>query len=319
MAAMERGQLNSYGGMQPTYADLYKGQETISLGLDRRRVNTCSVVLSMFVPLAIFMTVFGVLSFEVHFSRPGFCWFFVAAAFLVVALIGGVAWQLRIRRSAGELQSEPLWVAFIFATCLAAWLLALVLGFWNYRAHMMSHYQMVSLNTYTNVDPGSISGTGVMDAGRLSFKAGTVIDTSKAVGFKKVDTYCAAPVTSTNTPLLNYDFWAVGVNCCSGEPGDFHCGEKDGLIQLGGGERVLSDAEIPWFSLAVQQAEAFHHIKVGHAIFFRNTDDPLGLESTQMDRGVKFFILWSLLFFGLQAILVSLNLVVLSRAPMHKA
>lgn len=276
---------------------------------ERRHVNYVSVATTLLIPTLIFMSVFGLLSFHLHFSRPGLCWFLVIVFLLAVLLFWGMAWQTMQRR--GE-RFQPAWMFFLAATSLLAWTLAFVLGTWNYGSLMLPHYKLVTLNTYTNVDPGQISGSGVMDAGRLSFKAGTFIDTSKAVGFKKVDTYCVAPVTSTSTPLLTYDFWATGVNCCSGAPGDFHCGEVDGHLQLGGGDRVLSDAEIPWFTLATQQAEAFHHINVGHAIFFKNAADPLGQESMQLDKGVKFFLVWSLIFFGVQLFLVSGTLVVFS-------
>jgi len=279
----------------------------------RRHVNVVSVCLCLLMPVAILMTVFGLLSFHVHFAQPGLCWFVVIMALLVVAVCGGVAQQTTSRRKAGEVTNEPTWIVFLFLSCLVAWTLAVLLGLWNYSICMLPHYNLVTLNTYTNLDPGQISGSGVMDAGRLSFKAGTFIDTSKAIGFKNVDTYCAAPVTSTNVQLAIYDFWATGVNCCSGEPGDFHCGELDGKLQLGGGVRVLNDAEISWFTLATQQAEAFYHIKVGHAIFFKNVQDPLSVESTQKDRGVKFFCLWSLLYFGLQLFVLFASLVFSSR------
>jgi len=293
------GQYHGYGAPEPvkTAADHGISEERHLYQRSRRRMNVVSVIATLLMPVLIFMTVFGLLSFHLHYANPGLCWFFVVVALLVVAVCGGVAWQTLQKRKAAQ-QSET-WVLFLFGTSLVAWALALILGLYNYRTVMLPHYNVVTLNTYTNVDPGEIAGTGVMDAGRLSFKEGTFIDTSKAIGFKKVDTYCIAPVTSTKTPLLTYDFWAAGKNCCSGAPGDFHCGELNGHLQLGGGERILNDEEIPWLALAAQQAEAFYHIRVGHAIFFKNVADPLGEESTQMDGGVKFFCLWSLLFFGI--------------------
>lgn len=173
---------------------------------------------------------------------------------------------------------------------------------------MLPHYKMITLNTYSNVDPRATSGSGVMDAGRVSFMAGAYIDTTKAYSFKKINTYCVAPITVAKTPLLTYDFWAVGVNCCSGAPGDFHCGEVNGKLQLGGAERMVDSAKIPWFSLATQQAEAFYHIKVGNAIFLKNVADPLGEASSHADGGVKFFCFCSLLFFGLHLFMVALSL-----------
>lgn len=299
------GQLTSYGNTA-------KAGLTAPFERNRRRVNVVSVFFCMVVPFAIFMTVFGLLSFNMHFERPGLCWFIVVVALLVVVVNGGFAWQALRKKRAGDTNREPTWLIFLFMSSLLAWTLAFALGEWNYRSVMLPHYNKVALNSYNNLDPAEVSGAAVMDAGRLSFKAGTYIDTSKAIGFKKVDTYCAAPITS-KMPLVTYDFWATGVNCCSGEPGDFHCGEVDGKLQLGGGDRVLNDADIPWFTLATQQAEGMYKIKVGHAIFFKNVADPLGAESRQISSGVKFFCLWSLLFFGIQVFLVSATLVIFSR------
>lgn len=314
---MAAGQYYAYGAPGPAKAGVLS---EVAFGRPPRRTSLAAVCWSLLLPSAIFMTIFGLLSFHSHFAWPGLVWFFVVAAFLCVAGCLAAAQQANRRRKAEEGHPEPSWLIFLFWSCLAAWTLGVTLGLWNYWSCMLPYYNLVTLNSYTNVDPGEISGSGVMDAGRLTFKAGAYIDTTKAIGFKKVDTYCVAPVTATQTPLLTYDFWATGVNCCSGEPGDFHCGEvKDGLpngkvtLQLGGGDRVLNNEEIPWFTLATQQAEAYYHIRVGHPIFFRNVLDPLGEESLQRDRGVKFFCLWSLLFCGLQLSMVLLSLVVFSR------
>lgn len=267
-----------------------------SSGTSRRRLTWSSVCLCLLAPWSMFMSIFGLLSFHIHYTHPYLCWFAVLMAAIFVGIVGLFALRAT-RKSQAETTRDPTYFVFLFWSCAVAWVLAVTLGLWNWSL-LMPHYDVVTLNTYTNVDVGAISGTGVMDAGRFSFKAGSYIDTSKAYGFKKVDTYCVAPVASGKTPLVTYDFWAAGVNCCSGEPGDFHCGEANGKLQLGGGVRVLNNEEIPWLTLATQQAEAFHHLKVGHAIFFKNVADPLGAESTEMDLGVKFFCLWSFLSFG---------------------
>jgi hypothetical protein len=265
-------------------------------------------------PVVVFTSVFALLSFQLHFARPGFCWFLVVVAFLAVALCAAAAMQVMRKRKASNGIAEPSWIVFLTISCLVAWVLALVLGLWNYYSVMLPHYKLVTLNSYNNVDPSGALGSSVMDAGRLSFKAGSYIDTSKAIGFKKVDTYCVAPVVSTKTPSLTYDFWATGVNCCSGERGDFHCGEVwTSSSPMGSGRRVLNDADISWFTLATQQAEALYHIKVDHPIFFKSVSDPLADESKQMDRGVKFFCLWSLIFLGIQLFMVSFTLVMFSR------
>merc|ERR1719502_2180472 len=68
-----------------------------------------------------------------------------------------------------------------------------------------------------------------------------------------LDLYCVAPIVKGNAQLTSYDFWAVGVNCCSGAQSDFRCGEytnphsKSGL-------RLMKDDQRPFYRLAVQQS-----------------------------------------------------------------
>merc|ERR1719253_978720 len=92
-----------------------------------------------------------------------------------------------------------------------------------------------------------------MDAATMAFVPGTQLNLSLSFGFHNADTYCIAPivtppiedgsgantssangssanssdsaVTTHKDETPNYDFWAVGLNCCSGHSADFTCGE----------------------------------------------------------------------------------------------
>jgi hypothetical protein len=306
-----------YGSTAPNHKDKYS------------RLNFVAVLLNICVPTLIFGTVFGVLSFWVHYAHPGICWFFVVMALLVGLSTIAFAVHTVWRRKNGEMAfDEPSWVMFLCVSCLMAWCLGLMLGQWNYHSSMLQYYQRSTLNTYADVDPAAQTGMAMMDGGMFTFSADSYILTQYAVGFKKDHVYCAAPISSVPVnqpgPLAVYDFWAVGVDCCSGEPGDFACGFVSGkestghnIVRLTGGPRAVDDAEIPWFALAAQQAEAYYNIKMSHPIFVRNDVDPLAYDTTLRDKGTKRFCFYLFLYFGFQLLIVGGALILFCKAYHH--
>ena len=64
-----------------------------------------------------------------------------------------------------------------------------------------------------------------------------------------------APIVVGNGTLESYDFWAVGLNCCSSNTGDYRCGEFSNPAAQSG-LRLMDQREADFFRLAVQQAEA---------------------------------------------------------------
>lgn len=295
------------------------------------KINIVAVVVSMVIPVVYFGVVFALMSFHTRYAHPGMCTFFVTIAFLVVLVMVCFAFASWRRKQAGDIRvAEPSWLVFICISVAVAWTMGLLLGQWNYGSCMLPHYKTVTLNTYTNVNPASVLGAGVMDGGRFSFQPGTYVLKQYAIGFKKDRIYCAAPMTLVplDQPghLAVYDFWAVGIDCCDGTPGDFHCGApggKDGgggddsQLQVAGGSRVLDEEVIPWFLLASQQAESYYKIKANHPIFLTNSVDPLHEETDELERGVKFFMVSVLLFFGLQLSATILWLISFARKFHH--
>jgi len=113
-----------------------------------------------------------------------------------------------------------------------------------------------------------------MDAGRIHFSEDAHVDISRSMGFRNYDTYCVAPITVGDAKLANYDFWAVGTNCCLGSDGrDFRCGEFNNLAAHSG-LRLMDDKERRYFRLAVEQAEAAYDIDSNHAVFMYWMQDP---------------------------------------------
>merc|ERR1719454_2812884 len=125
----------------------------------------------------------------------------------------------RMRNS--EANYQPTWLVFVFLTSLVALILGPALGNRNFSQNMRPYYDLQGLNDYASVDPSRMRGEQMMDAGRVQFSQGASPDLRKAYAFQNVDTYCVVPITINNpkagepTPLSSYDFWAVGLNCCS--------------------------------------------------------------------------------------------------------
>merc|ERR1719502_2175601 len=101
--------------------------------------------------------------------------------------------------------------------------------------------------------------------------------------------YCVAPISTGDAKLPNYDFWVVGVNCCS-KPHEFNCGDA-GNFRANSGLRSLNNENHPFYRLAVQQAEAAYDITATHPVFFYWTQDPLDDIEKLLQKGIKFYLM----------------------------
>jgi len=211
--------------------------------------------------------------------------------------------SLRRKTPGGEAGREPTWYAFIAATLLVGWTLALIFGNANFSSNMHPYYDVTNLNTYPGVDPSRTHGQQLLDAGRVVFTRSSALDLSKSFGFRNVDTYCVAPITASSERLASYDFWAVGVNCCSGNKPDFHCPGFDNP-RIHAGLRLMDNSQREYFKLAVEQAEAAYRIRAASPIFFHWTEDPIGEMNRYQDSGFKYYLLGVMSFFALQLFLV---------------
>jgi len=171
-----------------------------------------------------------------------------------------------------------------------ALVLAVVFGDMNFWYNMQPFYDIENLNTYPSVDPSKDKGQQLMDAGRVYFTDGSKLDFSKAMAFKNLDLYCVAPIVLGKALLTSYDFWAVGVNCCSGAQSDFRCGEYNNP-HARSGLRLMKDSQRPFYRLAVQQAESAYQIKAEHPLFFVWMQDPIAEVNSYRDDGFKYYLL----------------------------
>jgi len=250
----------------------------------RRRMNLVAICANVFVPWFVFSGIYAGMSFSLHYQRPSAAWALVLLGFGATGLSGLLAFRTRQR------EREDMWYTFSTLALLLATVTAAMFGDMNFWFNMQPFYDIENLNTYPSVNPAREKGQQLMDAGRVYFADGTGLDMRKAMGFKNLDLYCVAPIVHGEEQLASYDFWAVGVNCCSGVSSDFRCGEFNNP-HARSGLRLMRDDQRPFYRLAVQQAEAAYNIKATHPLFFYWMQDPVAEMNAYRDDGFKYYLL----------------------------
>jgi len=259
----------------------------------KRPSNVVSMVVALAVPWLIFTSVFGILSFELYYRSQEVALFLVGLGFVVVVVLGYFAVD-SLRSGGNDHGMDANWYLFTFLTSFLAWTVGVAAGSANFAHDMRPYYDVAAMNFYPAIDPATMHGNQLMDAGRMVFKPGSQLDLRYSMAFQDVELYCVAPVAIRNVsngkvPVLgNYDFWAVGVNCCSGESHDFQCGDFSNP-RAHSGLRLMRDEERPFFRLAVQQAEASYNIQAKHPVFLYWLQNPTHELKRYKEEGFKYF------------------------------
>mmetsp|Transcript_49463 Transcript_49463/g.108022 ORF Transcript_49463/g.108022 Transcript_49463/m.108022 type:complete len:290 (+) Transcript_49463:159-1028(+) len=265
---------------------------------ERRRLNLVAIMMNTVLPWVVFCVLFAVLSFSFHYRHPTWAWALVVVAYVMVFLLALYTWRWRRK---GD---SPEWLTYSVVALLVAITVAALLGDMNFWYNMQPFYDVENLNTYPDVDPARNRGQQRMDAGRVYFVEGSALDPTKSMAFKNIDTYCVAPIVrDTGAKLVTYDFWAVGINCCSAAPGSFRCGQYSNP-KARAGLRLMRDDERPFYRLAVQQAEAAYKIAAAHPLFFFWMEDPVEEMRMYRDTGFKYYLLGIFFYFGLNLLAV---------------
>lgn len=269
----------------------------------RRRMNAVAILIALLVPWVMFISVFGVISFSLHYKLPYITNILVALAAGVCIMSAFLAIKAMVNKNLDN-QYQPSWYVFISVTCLTAFVVAFMAGENNYYTWMQPYYNYENLATYKDIDTNTYLGQQLMDAGRIDFKSGTKLDLGKSMGFKNKDVYCVAPIMTqgSSTTAQSVDFWAVGKNCCSGVQADFHCSgfsdpKATGVI------RMMSDSERPFYRLAVQQAEATYKLTATHPLFFQWVHSADEAVNQYWHQGTFRYLVWICGYFVFQGFL----------------
>jgi len=248
-------------------------------------VSAIAVVL---IPFWIFTAESWVIAFF-HYKTAWASWLVILLGLAAVALAALFALRSLAKESGRVNYHQTVWAVVGLLAMLIAFFGGLHIGWQNYIKHVRPIYELRDLNTYDAVDASAADGKAYMDAGVITFKKGAHIDQSKSVGFMNLDMYCVAPIVSDTTPAnQSYDFWAIGMNCCTGAGNDFHCGSFTDK-HAKGGIRLMDNTQFGFYKLASQMAETQYGIKVAHPLFFTwVSDGPEHLTDLE-DKGDKFF------------------------------
>ncbi|CAE7772683.1 unnamed protein product [Symbiodinium sp. CCMP2456] len=280
--------------------------------MTRQRVNLIGIIMALFVPWFVFIGMCGLWCFKLRYTSPGV----VMVITLALGILLGLYTLHRVLLSCRaimfgqyhlvETGRFAVWLLFIAVTASIAFVLGMLIGSYNYQTNMRSIFDVVSLNSYVEVNPATMRGQELMDAGKVQFVAGAGLDFHLANGFKNTDIFCVAPITVNNMVLASYDFWAVGKNCCSDQQADFKCGayNSDGPK---GGLRITSDEDRDFYRLAVQQAESAYAIKAIHPLFFEWTADSSKQVLDDERAGYQMFLMSIIAHFVFQAFLVLIS------------
>mmetsp|Transcript_36186 Transcript_36186/g.79044 ORF Transcript_36186/g.79044 Transcript_36186/m.79044 type:complete len:307 (-) Transcript_36186:102-1022(-) len=250
--------------------------------------------LSIVLPWLVFLAVVSLLSFTLHYDSPDITTGINFGILAVIIFLGYTTLGAWRRRAPGD--SPPIWGMYIVFACLLAWLAANAAGSSNFTGNMRPFYDAQALNIYTDINPSVAKGQAMMDAGRIVFTPDSKLDIQRSMAFHNDELYCVAPVITGNASQNNFDFWAVGINCCSGHMPDFHCGEFNNPTAISG-LRLMREDQRPFFRLAVQQAEASFNMKASHPIFLYWMSDPMLEINGYQEAGFKFILdstFWSL-------------------------
>lgn len=292
------------GPAAPPQGRMPDAKKTVFTQGHRLRMNALPIILNLLLPWGVFTLCCALASFRLRYDAPICTHTLLWLVFLLCACSAAAAAQQR------RLNPEPTWYSYAaLMLCLAA-ALGTAIGEANFQCSNEPYYQISGLKTLGHVDASQESGQHALDAGVVYFAQGSRIDHRRSWHFKSDQVYCVAPVVSNDTSLKtdSIDFWVVGKDCCAIGASDFRCGDwrAHGVRSA---LRALDDDALPYYRLAVKQAEALYNIKAAHPLFFSWNKDPAATINSWARDGFRTFVFASLchLLFSLIAVFTAIG------------
>lgn len=270
----------------------------------RSRINCVPALNALFLPWVMFLFVFSMSSFDVHYTMPALVFCTNGTIVLCIA-----RYAYKSFRSAGVTPDRSVYPKYLAVMLLISVSFGWLLGDLNFWFNMQPAYNIEHLATYNNVNPSTTAtqsgqqvptgGKRYQDAGKVYFEHNAVLDLNRSMSFKMGDLYCVAPIIDPDCKKnCGFDFWAVGMNCCAEDVADFRCGEYNNPAAKAG-LRLMHDEQRPNFRLAVLEAEGVHKVVSTHPVFFYWLHDPIKELSHIKRKGYREFVLLMIVsFFG---------------------
>jgi hypothetical protein len=305
-------------GIPPALADAFAAKMGLNDGASsffipgkRRRLNFMGIFWGLVcAPVVVtFMLYLLTSDYRYHNPRKAIVWAAVPVVFTIFVAIELVKKRGRDR--------EPMWLGFILFTMCLALAIGTYAGNLMYQETFLPYYDMMSLNDYPNVNPATEPGDIYLDAGFVGFVDGTELDLKIVGMYVHHDTFCAVPIVNTKVDsgvpkTGNYDFWAVGKNCCNDPPGVFLCGAAHN-VEAGQGLRETNKEDKDNYLHAIQQANAKYDINSQYPLLVHWVQDPLKLAGELYTEGVKWWYVGILCFLVMNTLLVVIALLFFAR------
>lgn len=291
-----------YGGA-PFGDDLKDGEIGMYATPKRKRLNGLALLQCILLPWGIFVGVFWVLSFSMHYDHgeAACCLVLFALAISIGFVMKWYYHRNDVNYVSAELHS---WFIYLAAACFVAWLAGVVLGNSNYSTNMQKYYDLSSMGLSRDVDPIAVSGNTILDSSRVFFKKGSSIVQDRAMGYKDGSTYCVAPIALGNqsaTPAAVYSYWAVGIDCCTPmPPSAFWCGSD--VFDPAASAALRWPSDSTYFKRAIEMAEAEYGVKASSPLFFTWNKDPQAETLKYFNEGIHFFHVWIWVYLVFQAL-----------------